>query len=213
MIKKLVSFLLLIVTAFVVVVLMQPKEISIKESIVINASPKEIFKEVNNFHNWHAWSPWANLDPNSTEEHTGSLEGEGAVFSWAGNQEVGVGSMTITNSQPYERLEIKLDFTAPYEASNLITFELTPEDDSTKVLWTFEGEHNFMGKAMCLIFNCRKMISDQYAKGLNNLKTVVENIHNTKIIEDPKLQDSANEKEPEEAAPIESASDVTEENE
>lgn len=210
MIKKLFSFLLLIAIAFVVTVFMQPKEIFIKESMVINASSEAIFKEINNFRNWHAWSPWANLDPNSTEEHTGSVEGNGAIFSWAGNKDVGVGSMTVTKSQPYDRIEIKLDFTAPYVASNLVIFELTPNGNATNVTWSLEGENDFMGKAMCLIFNCKKMISKQYIKGLNNLKNVVENTSNSKVIENQEIQteDAAHEEEPVETTP-----EVTEENE
>jgi hypothetical protein len=37
-----------------------------------------------------------------------------------------------------------------------------------------QSEQPFLVRAMCIIFNGKKMISDQFDKGLANLKTVVE---------------------------------------
>jgi hypothetical protein len=36
------------------------------------------------------------------------------------------------------------------------------------------GHHNFLEKAMCLVFNGRKMMANDMDKGLAQMKTVVE---------------------------------------
>jgi hypothetical protein len=36
------------------------------------------------------------------------------------------------------------------------------------------GKQNFIEKAMCIVFNGKKMIGDEMEKGLSNLKTVAE---------------------------------------
>ena len=41
------------------------------------------------------------------------------------------------------------------------------------------GHHNFVGKAMCLVMNGKKMMSDIMDKGLTNMKSVVEGASKT----------------------------------
>jgi len=41
------------------------------------------------------------------------------------------------------------------------------------------GRHNFLGKAMCLVMNGKKMMSDIMDKGLANMKSVVEGASKT----------------------------------
>ena len=50
------------------------------------------------------------------------VAGTGAIFKWAGNKEVGEGSMTITESRPSDLIRIKLEFLRPFEATNSAEF-------------------------------------------------------------------------------------------
>ncbi len=52
------------------------------------------------FHNWNAWSPWAKMDPAMKQAYEGPSAGAGAIYTWAGDREVGEGRMTITESTP-----------------------------------------------------------------------------------------------------------------
>lgn len=174
MIRKFISFILVLIAAFAVVVTMQPSELLVSESALIEAPAEKIFKQINNFHSWESWSPWAKIDPNATEKYDGPVEGEGSSYSWSGNKEAGAGSMIITKSHPSDLIEIKLDFTSPYKAENIVKFELKPESNRTLVTWSMQGNNSFIGKAICLVFGCKKMISEQYIKGLSNLKSLVE---------------------------------------
>jgi hypothetical protein len=125
-----------------------------------------VFAQVNDFHNWEAWSPWAKLDPAAKAIIEGPRAGKGAIFRWAGNEEVGEGSMTITESRPSDLIRIKLEFLKPFEATNTAEFTFKPVDNQTNVTWSMEGQNNFIAKAVCLFMNMDQMVGGQFEKGL-----------------------------------------------
>jgi hypothetical protein len=159
---------------FVVVVAMQPSEFRIVRSATISAPAPAVFAQVNDFHNWEAWSPWAKLDPAAKAIFEGPRAGRGAIFRWAGNEEVGEGSMTITESRPSDLIRIKLEFLKPFEATNTAEFTFKPEGNQTAVTWSMEGQNNFIAKAVCLFMNMDKMVGGQFEKGLASMKSVTE---------------------------------------
>ena len=174
MFKKFFIGLAVVVLIFIGIVCMQPDDFKISRSLAVAASPQKVFDQVNDFHNWQAWSPWVKLDPNAKIKFEGPDAGLGAVFKWSGNQQVGEGSNTITESRPGELIKIKLDFLKPFQATNTAEFTFVPEGQTTIVTWSMYGKNNFVGKAMSLLMNCDKMVGGQFEKGLASLKAVVE---------------------------------------
>jgi hypothetical protein len=138
------------------------------------APAEEVFAQVNDFHNWEGWSPWLDLDPNAKTTFEGPSSGEGAIFRWAGNENVGEGSMTITDSRPHELVRIDLHFLKPMEGTATCAFTLRPEGDQTSVTWSMDGENDFAGKAMCLVMDMDEMIGSKYEEGLARMKAIVE---------------------------------------
>ncbi len=115
------AILILIALAFIgllIVAAMQPAEFCITRSCSMDAPPTAVFQHINNLHNWDAWSPWAKLDPNAKNLFEGPPEGQGAKMSWAGNNKVGVGSMTLQESRSPEFIKFKLEFQKPMQATN-----------------------------------------------------------------------------------------------
>jgi uncharacterized protein YndB with AHSA1/START domain len=163
-----------ILAVLAIVVAMQPSDFRIAREIVIDAPPAAVFEHVNDFHNWQAWSPWAKLDPQAKNTFEGAPEGEGAVFRWAGNSQVGEGSMTILESRPGELVKIRLDFLKPFEDTSTAQFAFQPTDDKTAVTWSMDGENNFIEKAFCLMVDMDAMLGSDFEKGLASLKAVVE---------------------------------------
>lgn len=174
MLKKLLIALVAIVAVFAGFVAMQPSEFRVERSATINAPPSDVFAQVNDFHNWDAWSPWAKLDPAATMTYEGPSAGKGAIVKWDGNNEVGKGSMTLTESHPNDLIRIKLDFVKPFEGTSDVEFTFKPEGNQTRVTWRMSGRNNFIGKAFSLFMNMDKMIGDKYDEGLASLKSVVE---------------------------------------
>lgn len=158
------------------VIAAQPADFRVERSAVISAPADKVFEQVNDFHNWERWSPWAKLDPAAKTEFEGPESGEGAVFKWSGNNQVGEGSNTITESRPGELVKIRLDFVRPFQGTNTAEFNFREEGGQTFVTWSMYGKNNFMAKAMSLFMDCDKMVGGQFEQGLANLKAVAEKI-------------------------------------
>jgi uncharacterized protein YndB with AHSA1/START domain len=174
MLKRILIGLVVLVVVFLIIVAMQPADFRVTRSVTVNAPPAIVFAQVNDFHKWDAWSPWAKLDPNAKTSFEGPAAGEGAVFRWAGNKEVGEGSMTITESHPTDLIRIKLEFLKPFKAINTSEFTFTPQGDQTRVTWSMFGKNNFIAKAISLFIDCDKMVGGMFEKGLAQMKTVTE---------------------------------------
>jgi uncharacterized protein YndB with AHSA1/START domain len=158
---------------FAGVVAMQPNRFTVQREATIPAPPQKVFVKVNNFRAWEEWSPWAKLDPNAKATFEGPEAGEGAIFRWSGNSDIGEGNMTIVESVPGEKVRIKLVFIRPMagECENIFTFTPIPEG-GTRITWTMTGENDFMGKAMCLFMSMDKVLGAEFEKGLNSLREV-----------------------------------------
>jgi hypothetical protein len=170
----LAAIVVAIVLGIVIAASLQPSEFHVERSATMNASPQEVFAQVNDFHRWDAWSPWLELDPNAKTTYEGPSEGEGAIFRWAGNENVGEGSMTILESQPHERISIELHFIKPFEDTAITDFAFQPAGDGTKVTWSMDGKNNFVAKVFCLFMDMEEMIGGNYEEGLANMKRIVE---------------------------------------
>jgi hypothetical protein len=174
LLKKILVVLAAFVLVFAGVVALQPSEFRVVRSTTISAPASDVFAQVNDFHNWEAWSPWAKLDPAAKNSFKGPSAGTGAVFKWSGNDQVGEGSMTLTESRPSEQIRIKLEFVRPFEDTSMAEFTFTPEGNQTMVTWSMIGRKNFISKAVCLFMNMDKMLGGDFEKGLAQLKSVVE---------------------------------------
>lgn len=161
-----------VIAVLVIVIAMQPTNFRITRSAAIPAPASALFDQVNDFHHWQTWSPWARMDPNAKNTFAGAASGEGAIFSWAGNNKVGEGKMTLIESRPNQLIRIKLEFLKPFQATHAAEFTFTPSGNQTIVTWSMAGKNNFMAKVFVLIMNCDKMVGGEFEKGLANLKEV-----------------------------------------
>jgi hypothetical protein len=174
MLKKVLIALVILVAAFAGVVAMQPSEFEVERTAVIDAPAADVFAHVNDLHKWDAWSPWAKLDPNAKVGFEGPPAGQGSVFTWSGNDTIGEGRMTIAESRPNEQVKLDVAFVKPFEGKSSSEFTFKPEGNQTAVAWVMRAHHDFIGKAMCLIMNGRKMMGGEMEKGLAQLKAVAE---------------------------------------
>jgi uncharacterized protein YndB with AHSA1/START domain len=172
--KRLVIGIILLIIAAVIVVALQPDDYRLTRSAVIAAPAAEVFPHVNDLRKWEEWSPWAKLDPAAKVTFEGPRAGPGAVFKWAGNDKVGAGTMTITESKPNERVATRTDFVKPFEGTSSSDFIFSQTGNQTNVIWTMTGTHNFIGKAMCLVMSMETMLGPEFEKGLMQLREVVE---------------------------------------
>jgi uncharacterized protein YndB with AHSA1/START domain len=172
--KRLAIGLVLLVLTAVVVVWLQPDDYRLTRSTVIAAPAAAVFAQVNDLKKWDDWSPWAKLDPAAKVTFSGPPAGPGATFAWSGNDKVGEGTMTITESRPNERVATRTDFVKPFAGTSHSDFIFSEAGGQTNVIWTMSGTNNFIGKAMCLFVSMEQMLGPDFEKGLAQIKQVVE---------------------------------------
>jgi hypothetical protein len=174
MFKKILIGLAIVVVVLAIFIALQPSHYRVERSATMNAPASVVFAQVNDFHKWNAWSPWAKLDPAMKQTFEGAPAGNGAVYTWAGNKDVGEGHMTIIDSHPSDLIKIKLEFIKPFAATNATDFTFKPQGNQTAVTWTMSGDNNFIGKAFSLFMNMDKVVGGDFEKGLAQMKAVAE---------------------------------------
>ncbi|ALN93259.1 SRPBCC family protein [Lysobacter gummosus] len=164
-----------LIVLFLAVAAMRPSDFRVERSILIDAPPAAAFAQVQDFHRWPQWSPFENVDPHLRRSYEGAASGEGAIYAWVGNKDVGEGRMLILETRPDQYIKIQLDFLKPFEAHNLAEFTFTPVGARTEVTWAMSGRHNFLFKAIGIFMSMDKMVGGMFEKGLRDLKRLSEN--------------------------------------
>lgn len=174
MLKKIGLVVAGLIVLLVIVVALQPAAFRIVRTTQVQAPPAVVYAFVDDFHAWEAWSPWAKLDPNMKTTYAGPPKGQGAEYSWSGNDKVGSGRMQIVRADAPSELGVQLQFISPMEATNMAEFKFTQQGDGTQVTWAMTGENGFMGKAFAMIMDMDQLVGSDFEKGLAALKQQAE---------------------------------------
>jgi len=174
MLKTIALAIAVVVVGILLYATTRPDTFQIERSTTIQAPPERVFALINDFRNWGSWSPWEKKDPAMKRTLGATTSGKGAHYAWDGNQEVGQGSMTITDSVEPSKITINLDFVKPFEAHNQVEFMLTNEGAGTRVTWAMHGPVPYVSKIIHLFFNIDKMVGGDFEAGLANLKAQAE---------------------------------------
>lgn len=166
--------LAVIVGGVVAVAASKPETFRIERRATFAAAPEAVFAQVNDLVAWQAWSPWAKKDPAAKATFGALTAGPGASFSWDGNREVGRGKMTIVEADAPSRVLFRLEFEAPFKATNSAEFTLRPVAGGTELVWAMFGAQPLPSRIMCLFFNMDAMVGKDFETGLSNLKSIVE---------------------------------------
>jgi len=172
--KRLLIGLALLVATFLTVVWFQPDDYRVTRTTMIAAPVARVFEQVNDLKKWDDWSPWAKLDPSAKVTFSGPQSGPGASFTWDGNDKVGAGTMTITESKPNQRIATRTDFTRPFAGTGSADFVFSEAGGRTNVIWSMFGTQSFIGKALCLFMPMETMLGPDFERGLAQLKQVSE---------------------------------------
>lgn len=178
MVKKLGLTLIGLVSLGLLVVLglaaSQPDELFVERQANIAAPPAVVYGYINDLHHFTEWSPWQKRDPAMQTSFEGPGAGAGAIYAWQGNREVGTGRLTITDSVPDSKVEMRLEFSEPFAATDHVRFKLTPTPEGTRVSWAMTGTNDFMSKVLSVFVDMDKMVGRDFEKGLAELKRLAE---------------------------------------
>ena len=173
MIKKIGIGILALIAIVLAFAATKPDTFSIERSTNIKAPPETIHALLTDLHKWAVWSPWEKMDPTMKRTFSGAASGVGAAYAWEGNGAVGQGRMEIKGASP-TKVTVQLDFLAPMEASNEVNFVLTPQGDTTHVVWAMSGANNFLAKLMHVFVSMDSLVGKDFEAGLRDLKNAAE---------------------------------------
>jgi uncharacterized protein YndB with AHSA1/START domain len=146
-----------------------------ERSGVINAPPETIFPYISNLKLGSQWSPYEKKDPNMKKSFSGPEDQPGGKMEFDGNRDTGSGSIEILKIVPNQQVDLQLKMIKPFKADNLVEYRLTPEAaGGTRFTWTMSGNGGFMGKLVVVMIDCEKMVADEFTRGIENLKTLIE---------------------------------------
>ena len=146
---------------------------TISRATDIQAPAATVHGLISAYRRWIDWSPWEGIDPHLQRTYTGADAGVGAKYAWVGNKKVGSGNMETIRDEP-DRIEIRLEFTAPWKAVNTTVFDLAETAGTTRVTWTMTGEHRGLRGLLMGLMPMDKIVGKDFEKGLAQLKAKAE---------------------------------------
>lgn len=146
----------------------RPEKFHYAVTMPINAPVEKVFPYLSEIKLGSEWSPYEKDDPGMKKEYVGNkliFEGSGGSMA---------GSVEILKVNPNESVELQLLMTKPFATDNQVFYKIVPTATGSELTWSMTGNNNFLGKLMGTIIDCDKMMTEQFTKGINNLKAIVE---------------------------------------
>lgn len=166
--KKFLITLAILIGLYFVLCLFGPSQVHVEREATINAPVDAVFEQVNCFPNWNNWDYWHTIDPNTEYTYTGEC-GVGSKTEWMSDHEmVGHGTQEITESMANELVKTNMWFEGQGDATSQMAFT-SNEDGTTHVVWSFDSDVPFMGRAFMLFMNMDEMLGPDLEKGLTGL--------------------------------------------
>jgi len=149
---------------------------AIEREVIINRPLSEVFDYAKLVRNSENWSKWVMTDPNAKKTFKGTDGTVGFVYGWdSENKNLGQGEQEITAIKEGERIDFELRFIKPFEnKSNAALTTESVNGNQTKVKWYFMGERGYMMKLMHFILRLEKMLGNDMAISLTNMKNDLE---------------------------------------
>jgi hypothetical protein len=167
------AIIAVLAVAVLILGLFGKKEMKAEKEIVINKPKAIVYDYIKLLANQNKYSKWATMDANMKTTYVGKDGTVGFISGWDGN-DVGKGEQEIKKMEG-DRIDYELRFERPFKATNTAFMTTQAINDSTtKVIWGFEGKMNYPLNAMSVFTDMSKSIGDDYAEGLQNLKSVLE---------------------------------------
>lgn len=167
-------FIVVLIVVYMVLGLFGPSDYRVTRSIKIESTVDVVFNQTSKFTNWAAWSPWAAEDPEAKYTIENDEQVIGAKLGWDGPIS-GVGSMTISEIIPNEKMVYELSFVEPWVMSSVGGFNYTQEDGVVNLEWYDEGDIPFTQRPMMLFVDLEEMMGPMFERGLEGIKEISEN--------------------------------------
>lgn len=152
----------------------RPGTFHIGRTVMIDAEPSAIYPYMSDFHQGRLWVPYEHKDPEMKRTFSGARSGNGSIYEFDGNRDVGKGRLEIVEAVEPTKVVMTLDMEEPMKGHNLVEYTIQPTAGGSEVTWAMSGRCDYMGKLAGIFINVDKMLGKDFTDGLNNLKRLVE---------------------------------------
>ena len=152
----------------------RPDQIHVERSLSMKAAPQDVYPHLVDLREYAKWNPWSGFDPNQKIEFSEPSAGVGASYKWSGNDQVGVGSLTITGVDENHEVKERLVFTSPWQSEADVVMAVVPEGEGSKVTWAYDQKATFSSKLMMLVMDMDQMMGPIFLQGLTTLQGTAE---------------------------------------
>lgn len=164
---RLLALVLFIVLIFAIIGSLLPHGYSLQTSREIEASPMEVYEQLESLPKWKSWSQW---NPETVKSLTIEYGADGKSQRWSDVR--GEGKLWFTDEKENERIEYLMRFANFPEMKSSVVLEA--QGDKTRVTWSSEGvlpSGPFYGFFRHIFVSG---MTTQYNQSLDRLKAVVE---------------------------------------
>jgi carbon monoxide dehydrogenase subunit G len=152
----------------------RPDTFRVERRTSVQATPEQLYPLINDMQQFNTWNPFNRKDPAIQGSYSGPAAGPGATYAFAGNKDVGKGSLRIVQSQPPRQVTMELHMIEPFEGRNTVEFSLVPRGAGTEVTWAMHGPAPFLSKLIGVFLDMDRMIGRDFEDGLAALKARAE---------------------------------------
>jgi uncharacterized protein YndB with AHSA1/START domain len=176
MIVKILIVLAIIIAIPLIVAIFTRKNYSVEQQVTINKPRNLVFDYLKYLKNQDNFSVWANMDPNMKKEYRGTDGTVGFISAWeSSNKKVGKGEQEIKKITEGEKIDFEIRFMEPFAGkANATLITESVNENQTRVLWHFDSRMKYPMNLMLVFMNMDKMVGNDLATGLSNLKNVLE---------------------------------------
>ncbi|HTF80597.1 MAG TPA: SRPBCC family protein [Cytophagales bacterium] len=174
MLIKIVIVIVAIIVLILVVALFTRKEYTLQKEVGISKPQHEVFNYVKMLKHQNEFNAWYKKDPNTKTEVRGVDGTVGSIYAWE-SEKNGKGEQETKEVVEGKALDYELRFIKPFEgkAYNKVRFEAL-DATQTRLTSTFTSSMKYPMNIMLLFINMDKMLGEDMATGLRNIKSNVE---------------------------------------
>lgn len=175
LVKNLFIFLIFVAIAAFILSFLAPVEQKVQRSILINAKPAEVYRQMLLLQNFNNWSVWGKADSSIKYSHDGKDGVVGAKVSWEGSPVLsGKGEITLTELQQDKLIKHNVQLLEPRPLTAHSKFELIPVGNQTEVKWTFTVPSKRPLNIFNIFYSLDKERGADFSSGLTALKMMIE---------------------------------------
>ena len=177
MLLKLIVIFIALISVAMVTALFTKKEYTLKREIVINRPKDGVFDYIRYLKNQEDYSKWLKLDPNTKIEYKGAPDGKpGAILAFSSkDNRTGTGEWETKNIIENNKLDFELRFLKPFKftaGGHMAVYPVSP--DETRLEWVYNSGMNWPMNFMLLFLDMDKLVGNDIAFSLQNIKRNLE---------------------------------------